>query len=134
MPGDIRHAQEEIGRADHLVIIWPLWMGTMPALLKAFFEQAFRPGFALTKAEPGKAARPLLRGKTARIVVTMGMPALSYRWYFGAHGLKSLERNILRFSGIGPIRKTLIGMVEAGGLRRHARLLKKLERYGRQGR
>ena len=60
----------------------------------------------------------LLTGKTARIVVTMGMPAFVYRWYFGGHSLKSLERNILRFVGIRPVRESLIGMVEgsdAGG-------------------
>jgi hypothetical protein len=39
------------------------------------------------------------------------MPALAYRWYFGAHSLKSLERNILGFVGIVPIRASLIGMV-----------------------
>jgi hypothetical protein len=25
-------------------------------------------------------------------------------WYFGAHSLKSLERNIVGFGGIGPVR------------------------------
>ena len=45
----------------------------------------------------------------------MGMPALAYRWFFLAHSLKSLEHNILRFSGIGPIRETLIGSVEGLG-------------------
>ena len=44
----------------------------------------------------------------------MGMPAFIYRWYFGAHGLKSLERSIPCFVGIRPIRETLIGMI--GGL------------------
>ncbi len=53
-------------------------------------------------------------GKTGRIVVTMGMPALFYRWYYGAHSLKSLKRNILGFSGIGPVKTTLIGMLGAG--------------------
>lgn len=28
----------------------------------------------------------------ARIVISMGMPAFVYRWYFRAHGLKSLRR------------------------------------------
>ena len=46
-PQPIIDAQEAIRWADHLVIIYPLWGGMMPALLKAFFEQAFRPGFAL---------------------------------------------------------------------------------------
>jgi putative NADPH-quinone reductase len=40
------------------------------------------------------------RGRAPRIVVTMGMPALIYRWYFGAHGLKSFEQGILSIVGI----------------------------------
>jgi putative NADPH-quinone reductase len=96
------------------VIIYPLWLGTMPALLKAFFEQTLRPGFALKAGEmslhPG-----LLTGRSVRIIVMMGMPALVYRWYFFAHSLKSMERNILRFCGLGPIRETLIGSIESIG-------------------
>lgn len=53
----------------------------MPALLKAFFEQTFRYGFALGKEE--RIPEGLLKGKSARIVVTMGMPAFIYRWYLG---------------------------------------------------
>ena len=71
-------------------------------LLKAFLEQALRPGFAFD--ESSRMPRKLLKGRSARIVVTMGMPAFVYRWYFGAHGLRSLERNILGFCGIRPIR------------------------------
>lgn len=108
----IRHAQSVIDWADHLLIVYPLWLGSMPAILKAFLEQVFRPGFAISKSAAGKSWKKLLSGKSARIVVTMGMPALLYRWYFGAHSLKSLERNILGFCGIGPIRENLVGMVE----------------------
>ncbi len=39
------------------------------------------------------------------------MPALLYRWYFQAHSIKSLERNILCSVGIKPLRETLIGMI-----------------------
>jgi putative NADPH-quinone reductase len=128
----IQECQQAIGWADHLVVIYPLWLGSMPALLKAFFEQVFRPGFAISKerltAWPG-----LLTGKSARIIVTMGMPAWLYRWYFLAHSLKSLERNILRFSGIKPVRETLIGGVEAGGASMRTRWLKKVRVLGRAG-
>jgi putative NADPH-quinone reductase len=110
---DIAKAQETIGWAEHLVVVYPLWLGTMPALLKAFLEQAFRPGFAMGKADEGRGWSRKLAGKSARIVVTMGMPALLYRWYFGAHGLKSLEQSILGIVGIKPSRHTLIGSVEA---------------------
>lgn len=114
LPPPLAPAQQAIGAADHLLIVYPLWHGTMPAILKAFFEQIFRPGFALEYSGGGWPKKRFGR-KTARIVVTMGMPAWIYRWYFGAHGLKSLERSILRFSGIRPIRESLFGMVEAAG-------------------
>ena len=106
--------------------------GSMPALVKAFFEQAFRPGFAVTRGEmslnPG-----LLKGKSVRIVVTMGMPALVYRWFFLAHSLKSLERNILKFAGLKPIRETLIGGVESIGDGKRKAWLETLRRFGREG-
>src|SRR5829696_6283969 len=56
---DIAKGQETIGWAEHLVIIYPVWLGTMPALLKAFLEQTFRPGFCWarqTKARVGAGA------------------------------------------------------------------------------
>jgi putative NADPH-quinone reductase len=52
-----------------------------------------------------------MRGRSARVIVTMGMPALIYRWYYGAHGLKNLKRNILRFVGFAPVRDTVVGSV-----------------------
>lgn len=132
-PPAIQRSQETINWAQHLVIIYPLWLGTMPAVLKAFFEQVFRPGFAIGKAEGHRMWAKRLTGRSARIVVTMGMPAVVYRWYFGAHSLKSLERNILGFCGIGPIRESLIGMVEGSEARRR-RWLERLHALGRQGR
>lgn len=108
----IAAAQQAIVWAEHLVILYPLWLGDMPALLKGFFEQALRPGFAIGKAAPGKLWKKKLAGRSARIVVTMGMPAFFYRVYYRAHSLKSLKRNILEFCGISPVRTTVIGMVE----------------------
>ena len=127
-PAELRECQDAIAWADHLVLLFPLWLGSMPALVKAFLEQTFRPGFAV-KPKLDSLRAGLLTGKSARIVVTMGMPALAYRWYFRAHSLKSLERNILRFSGIGPIRDTLIGSVEADAASRQ-RWLKKVHSLG----
>jgi putative NADPH-quinone reductase len=128
----IRQCQQAIAWADHLVVIYPLRLGSMPALLKSFFEQVFRPGFAIarerTRPWPG-----LLNGKSARIIVTMGMPAWIYRWYFLAHSLKSLERNILRFSGIKPVHETLIGGIEAGGPPARNRWLETVRALGTAG-
>lgn len=128
----IRECQEAIGWAEHLIIIYPLWLGSMPALLKAFLEQTFRPGFAI-EVERNKLSPGLLKHKSVRIMLTMGMPALAYRWFFLAHSLKSLERNILRYSGIGPIRETLIGSVEGLGAAGREKWLAKVRALGRDG-
>lgn len=128
----IRRSQDAIKRADHLLILYPLWLGSMPAALKAFFEQAFRPGFAFAAAGRNRMPKKLLKGKSARIVVTMGMPAFFYRWYFRAHSLKSLTRNILGFSGIGPVRESLIGMVATGDSASRTRWLERMRALGKR--
>ena len=64
----------------------------------------------------------------------MGMPAPVYRWYFGAHSLKNLERNILGFIGIKPIRTTFIGMVEAINDAKRAAWMERLTSLGEGGR
>lgn len=130
-PAAIREAQDAIRWADHLLIIFPLWLGAMPAVLKGFFEQAFRPGFAIAEEKGSVLGKKLLKGKSARIVVTMGMPALLYRWYFGAYSLRSLERNILKFCGVGPIRESLIGSVEGAGDATRRKWLETMRALGR---
>lgn len=131
VPACLRDSQDTIAWADHLLIVYPLWLGMMPGMLKAYLEQVFRPGFAFRKAPNGRTITELLAGRSARIVVTMGMPAFWYRWYFGVHGLKSLERNILGFCGIRPIRATLIGTVESLSDAGHADWLARLRALGR---
>lgn len=133
-PDAIRECQRTIDWADHLVILYPLWLGAMPALLKSFFEQLLRPGFGFKVEKGTRLPRKLLKGKSARIVVTMGMPALFYRWYFRAHSLKSLERNILAFCGVHPVRASLVGAVETIGSRARKEWLAKAEAFGRRAR
>lgn len=115
VPDALKQAQEDILWAQHVVVIFPLWLGDMPALLKAFLEQVARPGFAFTGDSGNPMAHKGLVGRSARVVVTIGMPALIYRWYFGEHSIKSLERNILGFVGFSPVTETLIGKVDKLG-------------------
>lgn len=134
VPPALKFAQEAIGWADHLVILYPLWLGAMPAHLKGFLEQVTCGGFAIAAKEGGPGWSQNLKGKSARIIVTMGMPSQLYRLYFGAHSLKSLERNILKFAGVSPVRDTLIGLVEGISPERRARILERIGKLGEAGR
>jgi putative NADPH-quinone reductase len=104
----------------------------MPALLKGFLEQIAREGFAFAKEAGNPMGHKLLRGRSARLVVTMGMPAVVYRFYFRAHSIKALERNILGMVGIAPIHETLIGLVQTLDAKSSAKWLEKLRELGRQ--
>lgn len=128
VPASLQAAQLSIGTAEHIVLIFPLWLGSMPAVVKGFLEQVLRPGFALDNSG-ARFPKKRLVGRSARVIVTMGMPALWYKWFFRAHGVRSLERSILKFCGIHPVRESLIGLVEAG-VRVRQRWLKKCRAYG----
>lgn len=118
-PPVIVRAQNDIEWADHLVILYPLWLGDVPALLKAFLEQVMRPGFAFEYRTTGLPLK-LLQGRSARVVVTMGMPALFYRLVYSANSLKSLERNILKLVGFKPVEHTIVGGVQHASRREQA--------------
>ena len=114
------------------------------ALAAAYAEAALSAGYAVeiinlsavelrllrTRQDPGR--RTLmpgkLTGKSARVIVTMGMPAFIYRWYFS---LRSLERNILRFVGLKPIRHSIIGSVEASAVARE-KWVERARQFGRE--
>lgn len=131
LPPALADAQEAIKWCEHMVLFFPLWLGDMPALLKGFLEQVARPGFAFSREGKNPLANKGLTGRSARVVVTMGMPAMVYRWYFRAHSIKSLERNILGFVGISPVDETLIGMVGSTNADATGKWLAKLEKLGR---
>ena len=130
LPAVLAPAQADIAWAQHLVLFFPLWLGDMPAVFKGFLEQVARPGFAFKTEKGNPFGRKGLTGRSARLVVTMGMPTIVYRWYFRAHSVKSLERNILSFVGIDPVRETLVGMVDRLGPDGVADWKAKLDRLG----
>lgn len=127
---DLREAADAIDWADHLVIVYPIWLGTMPALLKAFFEQVFRPGFAIRRGSGGTRGG-LLNGRSARLIVTMGMPSPVFRFLYLGEGVAVMKRGILQFAGVNPIRTTLIGNVDAIGPARRRKWLGRIEKFAR---
>lgn len=135
IPETLREASESILWAEHLVFVFPLWLGTMPALLKGFLEQVMRPGVAFAYPEQGEGGftRTLLGGRSARVVVTMGMPAVLYRLWFLGHGVAGMRRNILNFVGIRPVRETLFGLAGSSQKSR-AGWIDRMRSLGRAGR
>lgn len=131
LPAGLRDAQAAIAWADHVVLIFPLWLGMMPALVKGFLEQVLRPGFAF-RYDANHSLTKALKNKSARVIMTMGMPARWYRSFFRAEGLKGMERSILGFCGLRPIRETFIGLVEDKSAASRQKWLGRIGELGRK--
>lgn len=126
---DLKNAQDLIKWSEHIVFVYPNWWGTMPALLKGFFDRVFVPGFAY-KFTKGKYADKLLGGKSASIIVTMDTPPWLYYLYYGAAGYKVMRNGILNFCGIAPVKIFSIGPVIHATNKKREFWLKKINKIG----
>ncbi|MEO6316518.1 MAG: NAD(P)H-dependent oxidoreductase [Chitinophagaceae bacterium] len=129
---DLIDAQEKIKWADHLVWIFPVWWGSLPAILKGFIDRTFLPGFAFQKRENSVWWDKLLKNKSARIISTLDQPV----WYYwlinrrpSHHAMKKMT---LEFCGISPVSVTTIGPIRLSTARYRLAWLKKIEMLGRK--
>jgi putative NADPH-quinone reductase len=125
---DVRHV---LAACDHLVIVFPLWCGDMPALLKGYIERLLQPDLIARQNSENAMDWHIFQNKTARIVMTMGMPVTIYRWFYRGHALKLLKRNILHFIGIKPVRHTLYGMIGTSKPEQRERWLAEMRELGK---
>lgn len=98
LENDIQLAQELIARNDHIVLVYPIWWGTMPAKVKGFLDRVLSPGFAFNYL-PGGRVEALLKGKTAHVINTCDTPPIAQWFYLKADKLL-LKRPILGLCGI----------------------------------
>jgi NAD(P)H dehydrogenase (quinone) len=128
---DLRAAYEALAACEHLVLIFPLWCGDMPAILKGFLERVLQPDLVARQNSENAMNWNIFKNKTARIIMTMGMPVSVYRFWYRGHALKLLTRNILHFVGIKPVRHTLFGMLGTSKPEKRERWIREVEILGR---
>lgn len=129
---DLRAAYDALAWADHWVFVFPLWCGDMPAIMKGFLERVLQPDLIKRKDTENAMNWRIFENKSARIIMTMGMPVMVYRLWYGGHALKLLKSNILHFIGIKPVRETLFGMVAGVPNEKRLGWIKEAETLGRQ--
>jgi len=125
---DLTELQEKIRWAEHLVFIFPIWWGGMPALLKGLFDRMWLPGFAF-KFKGYLRWEGLLKGRSARIIVTMNTPKWVYWLLFGGPGGVA-KKSVLWFSGIKPVRITAIGSLVDAKEEYRQKWLKRVRQLG----
>ncbi|MGO4370689.1 NAD(P)H-dependent oxidoreductase [Paenibacillus sp. MCAF20] len=130
LEADLLKAQELIRWADHIVLVYPVWWGMMPAVMKGFFDRILLPGFAFRYKENSMFFDKLLTGKTARLIVTSDTPSWYNRLIYGQAGHRVVKQSILQFCGIKPVRVTDIGPVTHATAENRKKWLEQAKRMG----
>lgn len=129
---DLLAAQEKIQWSDHFVWIYPVWWGSVPAVLKGFIDRTFLPGFAFKKRENSVWWDKLLQGKSARIISTLDQPAWYYWLVYRQPSTNAMKKLTLEFCGIKPVKTTTIGPLRLSKETYRKAWLQKVEAIGYQ--
>lgn len=127
---DLLEAQEKLKWADHLVWIYPVWWGAVPAIMKGFLDRVLLPGFAFNKKVDSLWWDKYFTGKTARIICTLDQPAWYYRWVYGRPSHNAMKKSTLNFIGVKKVRITTIGPIKLSKEDFRSKWLKKVEKLG----
>lgn len=127
---DLLDAQEKIKWADHLVWVYPVWWGSVPALLKGFLDRVLLPGFAFHKRKNSLWWDGGLAGKTARIICTLDQPYWYYRWVYGRPSHNAMKKLTMHYTGVKKVRITTIGPIRLSKDKFRAKWLQKVARLG----
>ncbi|WP_395738709.1 NAD(P)H-dependent oxidoreductase [Prosthecobacter sp.] len=104
------HARQELLWAQHIIIVYPVWWGTMPALLKGWLDRVLLPGFAFEEREDG-GWEGLLAGRSATLIATMDTPRWIFALILHSCSVRALRDATLRFCGIRTVRTLLFSPV-----------------------
>lgn len=101
---DLLAAQQNIAWCEHWVLVYPVWWGSVPAILKGFFDRALTPGFAFHYHETDPMWDALLKGRSAQIITTSDAPNLWTLFAYRNSDLGTVKNAVLEFCGIRPVK------------------------------
>ncbi len=105
---DLEVVKDNLEWSQHLVIFAPLWWGGLPAMLKGLFDRVLLAGHAFDtrNTQWNGMPKPLLTGRSARVVLTSDTPAWVERLFYRNAILWQMRGQILGFIGFSPARFT----------------------------
>lgn len=107
-PEDVLAEQARIDRADALVLVYPVYWWSMPALLKGWIDRVFSNGWAFDFAGDLKHVK-LLQRLRVHLVQLAGADERTYeRHGYGAAMKAQIEHGIFDYSGATVLSSTLL--------------------------
>lgn len=107
---DLKAQQALLLWCEHLVIVTPNWWSGVPAVFKGYIDRVMLPHFAFAYRSSGL-VDGLLKGRSARVIITQDSPGFWSRWVVGDPLWKMLKRGVLGFCGFAPVKRTVYASV-----------------------
>ncbi len=127
---DLIEAIEKIKNADHIVWIFPMWWYGAPALMKGFIDRTFLPGITFQPIEGKPLPKKLLKGKTARLIITADTPKWYNILFMKRPTIHQFKKGTLQFCGINPVKVSYIAPVKGSSPGFREKWLKKISVLG----
>ncbi|MFT6983531.1 MAG: putative NADPH-quinone reductase [Crocinitomicaceae bacterium] len=127
---DLLKAIEMIKKANHIVWIFPMWWHGLPALLKGFIDRTFLPGIAFEPVPRKPFPIKLMKGKSARIIITSDTPRWYNRLVMRSPAINQFKKGTLAFCGFSPVKVTYIAPIKDSSLEFRKKWLKKVSLLG----
>lgn len=95
---DLEHAKRAMHQSKRIVVATPMWWGSVPALLKGFFDRALLPQ---EEYRYGRFGLPqgLLSGRRGRVLLMADTPRIAVP-LLGIHAAAQVRRHTLAFCGV----------------------------------
>lgn len=127
----LKELQEAITWSRHLVFVYPIWWGGIPAGLKGLIDRVFLPGYAFKYRKGSQLWDRLLSGRSAHIISTMDTPPWYFRFGYRMPGHHQMKKTILEFCGIRPVKISSFGPIRFATDRQRTKWLQKVKEYAK---
>lgn len=127
---DLIESQQTLMWADHIVWVYPVWWGSVPAIMKGFLDRILLPGYAFQKREGSIWWDKYFTGKTSRIICTMDQPTWYYRLMYKSPSHMAMKKVTMNFIGVKSVKITAIGPIRLSTSEFRSKWLRKVEKLG----
>lgn len=120
---------QRLKKADHLVMIFPIWWELMPAMTKGFIDKVIFPGSAYEYTKSGTRMISLLNNlKSTTIITTMNTPKPIYQIIYGNALKNALIKGTFKKCGFKNVKWISFNMVKFSSDKKRSKWLSSLKK------
>ncbi len=108
LPDDVREEQRRIDRADHLILVYPVYWWAMPALLKGWIDRVFVAGWAFDEGADGRITKRLNYLKVSLVAIAAASQTTYVKRGYREAMRVQIETGIFDFCGAPVIASMLV--------------------------